>query len=139
MDRRAYALRDDASASDGQAFVDSAIAALRPSITRMWIDALSDRPWHGEAAAAAADLQRLGGDQTTGIDLDPDSEDQLRLLQGLALHTIHAEAWSDGQLVFSANDTGSAVLVNVGPTEEEALRAALSEVGVSLDGVAEVL
>jgi hypothetical protein len=119
--------------------VESALAVLRPTITSVWMDALSDRSWPDHVAGAVADLQRLGGGRTTGIDLDPQNEDHLRLLEALALHAMHAEAWSERQLVFSANDTGSAVVTSVSPTEEEALRAALSAVGVNLDGVAQAL
>lgn len=114
------------------------------------IDAYSDDAWPPEVldsyerALSLAREEVVSGtrsrrsDPGMGIDLDVRDDGHFKVLSDLAPYTIHAEGWLDGRLVFSANDSGTALWVEVTQEQEAALLSRLGQLGIP-SGVLTVL
>ncbi|WP_327676233.1 hypothetical protein [Kitasatospora sp. NBC_00458] len=124
-----------------------ALRALRSAVDRAWVDAYSDDPWPDEVlpaygqALALARAALAGGTRTRrsdpgmGIEIDLRDDAQFAVLLALAPHTIGAEAWRGGVLVYGAGDTGRAFHVTVTPGQEAALRARLAAAGLPAEAL----
>ncbi|QKW25132.1 hypothetical protein HUT11_02590 [Streptomyces seoulensis] len=120
----------------------AALQVLRDGIETAHVDAYSDDAWpqdvvpaYEQALAMAArdvaeGVRPARSDPGMGIDVDVRDDAQFDVLLALAPHTIHAEAWQRGRLVFSASDTGTALCLTVTPRQEERLLSRLDALGI---------
>ncbi|MFF3061969.1 hypothetical protein [Streptomyces sp. NPDC057909] len=66
-----------------------------------------------------------------GIAVDVHDDAQFDVLLALAPYTIHAEAWQQGQPLFSADDTGTALWIAVTSKQETQLMSRLDALEVT--------
>ncbi|MEW2313300.1 hypothetical protein [Streptomyces sp. NPDC006864] len=135
--RRELFLRSGLDAADVVHAHREALLVLRDSIETAHVDAYSDEAWPQEvvpayelalsmAEGALADGHRSAkSDPGMGIDVDVHDDAQFDVLLALAPYTIHAEAWRQGQPLFSADDTGTALWIAVTAQEEARLMSRL--------------
>ncbi|MFJ4584030.1 hypothetical protein [Streptomyces echinatus] len=119
-----------------------ALLVLRSSIETAHIDAYSDAAWPQEVVSSYEHALAMGRDEVVrgtrsakddpgmGIDVDVRDDAQFEVLLALAPYTIHAEGWCEGQQVFSASDTGTALWVAVTQQQEEELMSRLMTHGI---------
>ena len=107
----------DLSAEEFSDLAQTTLTVLRPVIDQVWVDAFSDRPWPAETQQALARVILLGQDREgkasrsrMGIDLDLSDPAQFAALVTLAPYTIHPEAYSGTQCVWSVHDTGDSLV-----------------------------
>ncbi|WP_328723427.1 hypothetical protein OHT52_30600 [Streptomyces sp. NBC_00247] len=119
-----------------------ALRALRDDIETAHFDAYSDAPWPPEVVPAyerassmaehrvAGGVRSAKGDHGMGIDVDVRDDAQFDVLLALAPFTIHAEGWRQGRQIFSASDTGTALMIAVTARQEALLMSRLGASGV---------
>ncbi|WP_407317464.1 hypothetical protein UQW22_13110 [Isoptericola halotolerans] len=124
---------DDATRATTEAAIRGALGAQRDRLTVLWLDVLSDEPWPADALPAlrlAGD--RLGRKRRRGISLtlDPRVDEDFEIAQALAPFTIGSTGMSDhGDHLWDVNDTGASTAWRLHPTEERAVRSAISDAG----------
>ncbi|MCX5387500.1 hypothetical protein [Streptomyces sp. NBC_00083] len=140
--RRELFLRNDLEAVDVVSAHREALRVLRDSIETAHVDAYSDVPWPRdvvdayEHALSMAKSQSAEGvrsakdDPGMGIDVAVRDDAEFDVLLALAPFTIHAEAWRQGQEIFSASDTGTALWIAVTSQQEVQLMSRLGALGV---------
>lgn len=113
------------------------LRVLRPFLDAAHFDAYSGDVWPPEVLASyerallmareevAAGTRPRRADPGMGIDVDVRDDAEFEVLSALAPCTIHAEAWSEGGLVFSASDTGTSLWMALTPAQEAELRSRL--------------
>ncbi|MFI6861577.1 hypothetical protein ACIBKZ_17015 [Streptomyces sp. NPDC050421] len=126
-----------------------ALLVLRDSIETAHLDAYSDEAWPQEAVpayerallmtegASADGLRCTKSDPGMGIDIDVRDDAQFDILLALAPYTIQAEAWWQGQPLFSAADTGTALWIAVTSQQETQLRSRLGALKVTQSAFAD--
>ncbi|WP_326592556.1 hypothetical protein [Streptomyces brevispora] len=141
--RRELFIRSGLGAADVVHAHREALLVLRDSIETAHVDAYSDEAWPEEvvpayerallmADGALADgLRSAKNDPGMGIDVDVHDDAQFDVLLALAPYTIHAEAWRQGQQLFSANDTGTALWISVTSQHETRLMSRLGALRVT--------
>ncbi|MFB6955773.1 hypothetical protein ACFCYB_01745 [Streptomyces sp. NPDC056309] len=127
-----------------------ALHVLRSSIDAAHIDAYSGDAWPPEVLHSYERALLLAREQVArghrsrrsdlgmGIGIDVRDDGQFEVLSDLAPYTIHAEGWQDGQQVFSASDSGTALWIEVTQEQEAALLSRLGQLGIP-SGVLTVL
>lgn len=119
------------------------LGVLRPSITSVWIDAVTDGAWGGaqqrdvEALLAVEQRSVRAGQRRTatsmGIDLDLTRDVEFGLLVRLSAYSIHAEAWAQSEPVFSASDTGDHLWFALTPGDATQAASCLSDLGYAFE------
>ena len=140
--RRALLLGDSLEPAELARAHHEALLVLRSSIETAHIDAYSDAAWPQEVVSFYERALSMGRDAVVrgarsvkddpgmGIDVDVHDDAQFEVLLALAPYTIHAEGWREGQLVFSASDTGTALWVAVTQQQEVELMSRLVAHGI---------
>ncbi|GHG04706.1 hypothetical protein ACFFSH_34340 [Streptomyces filamentosus] len=119
-----------------------ALRVLRTDIDAAHLDAYSDDPWPPavlrsyervlclarEAVAAGTRAQRA--DPGMGIDIDVRDDAQFELMLDLVPHTINAEGWREGQLVFGTSDSGTSLWMVLTQEQEAELLSRLAAQGI---------
>ncbi|MER5362644.1 hypothetical protein [Streptomyces sp. NPDC002785] len=141
--RRELFLRSGLDAADIVHAHREALLVLRDSIENAHVDAYSDEAWPQEVVPAyerallmAEDaltdgLRSATSDPGMGIDVDVHDDAQFDVLLALAPYTIHAEAWRQGQPLFSADDTGTALWISVTSQQETQLMSRLDALEIT--------
>ncbi|MBP0460630.1 hypothetical protein [Streptomyces montanisoli] len=140
---RQFVLADGARPADVVRIHREALQVLRPGIDTAHIDAYSDDAWPPEVlysyerALSLAREEVVRGtrsrrsDPGMGIDIDVRDDGQFAVLSDLAPYTIHAEGRRAGRRVFSANDSGTALWIEVTRKQEAALLSRLGQLGIA--------
>ncbi|WP_328460517.1 hypothetical protein [Streptomyces sp. NBC_00448] len=119
-----------------------ALDVLRSSVDAAHVDAYSGDAWPPEVLASyervlsqareevARGRRSRRADPGMGIDIDVGDDGQFALLSDLVPYTIHAEGRRDGRVVFTADDTGTALWIEVTREQEAVLRSRLDLLGI---------
>ncbi|MYQ82227.1 MULTISPECIES: hypothetical protein [unclassified Streptomyces] len=141
--RRELLLRNGLGAGDVVHAHREALLVLRDSIETAHLDAYSDEAWPQEVVPAYERALLMAEDAVTdgvrsaksdpgmGIDVDIHDDAQFDVLLALAPYTIHAEAWRQGEQLFSADDTGTALWIAVTSQQEIQLMSRLGALAVT--------
>lgn len=120
-----------------------ALLVLRDSIETAHLDAYSDEAWPQEVVPAYERVLLMAKDALTdglrsaksdpgmGIDVDVHDDAQFDVLLALAPYTIHAEASRQGQPLFSADGTGTALWIAITSQQETQLMSRLGALEVT--------
>ncbi|MGW2933157.1 hypothetical protein ACWDA7_15125 [Streptomyces sp. NPDC001156] len=119
-----------------------ALRVLRSGIDAAHVDGYSDDAWPPAALHSYERVLSLAREATVegtrsrradpgmGIDIDVRDDAQFRILSDLAPHTINAEGWWRGRLVFSASDSGTTLWITVTREQEAELLSRLDMLGI---------
>ncbi|GAA2760039.1 hypothetical protein GCM10009872_54000 [Actinopolymorpha rutila] len=137
--RSAFVLDDDADEATVIAAHQEGLRVVRGVLRRVWIDAISDRPWPQQAQdplRALLDLAALRHTGDTGIEVDVGDDDQFDLVVALSPFTISAEGWAESdEQIYSASDTGTSLWMALTPREHSELRERLLTRGADPNAV----
>ncbi|WP_454043822.1 hypothetical protein [Cellulosimicrobium sp. Marseille-Q8652] len=117
---------------------------LHDRLTSIDVDVYSDDPWPPDVEWAMAELsdraveqrgrfaKRFGWAPSVTVRLNPSVDRDLDLAAAIAPYTIAMTGVaSSGDIVVSADDTGSSFVVELTPAEHTAVLAQIAELGVS--------
>jgi uncharacterized protein (UPF0548 family) len=132
---RWFTVSDDATRTTAEATIRAALVAQRHRLHRLYVDVISDSDWPADVHTVVQLAEdRLSANPRDGISLtlDPRVDEDFEIALALAPFSIGCEGIGlNGTFIWDANDTGTSTAFALTPTEELAVRAAITGAGGS--------
>ncbi|GAB4084007.1 hypothetical protein GCM10028784_06370 [Myceligenerans cantabricum] len=130
---RWFTVGDGAARATVEVAIRSALVAQRARLARIDVDIVSDHDWPASIHAAvrlAEERLTANRQRSISLTLDPCLDEDFDIVHALAPFSIGSTGISSrGEHIWGANDTGTSVAFVLTPTEEHAVRSAITAAG----------
>jgi uncharacterized protein (UPF0548 family) len=134
---RWFGMNDGAARASVETAIKSALIAQRDRLASVYVDIDSDQDWPASVGGAVQQAERrLAANRNSDVSLalDPRVDEDFEVALALAPFSISCTGISpQGKLIWGANDTGTSAAFALTPTEESAVRSAITNDGGNAD------